>query len=897
VTGLPARGALPTGTVTFLFSDIEGSTRLAGELDPAVYRELLEQHHALLRAAFGRHAGVERGTQGDSFLVIFTDPTEAVAAAVDAQRALGASTWPDGREVRVRMGIHSGQGIAGGDDYVGIDIDRAARIAAAAHGGQVVVSDATRVLAERGLPVGVGLRDLGRHRLKDLPEPERVHQLVIDGLADDFPPLRTAGSGTSGLPPRLTSFVGRERELGELRSLVATARVLTLTGPGGTGKTSLALELARGIADDYEDGAFLVALEPVTDPGLVASAIVAALGLRDLSGRPARDRLLDNLAARRLVLILDNFEHVLEAADLVSDIAGAAPGVTILVTSRAPLRIGAEQVYPIEPLPLPSSVDTSPEAITASASVRLFVERARRALPAFRLTAENAGAVADICHRLDGLPLGIELAAARIGLLGVEGVRDRLGTSLDLPGSGMRDAPARQRTLHAVVQWSHDLLDVPARQLFASLAVFVGGCRPAELEAVCGPGMPDHADTLDAAGDLLEQSLVRSLETVDGVRFDMLETIRMDAAERFAGVPTREAIRRAHAHAYLALAAASDLEMQGRRRARAIRRLERDADNCRVALHWAVEQGEAEIALRLTMALGRFWALRGEMDEARGAVAIAMSVPGAEAPTQARMRALEGMGTLAYYTGRIDEAADLYHQQLELARSLGDRLGTADALFNLCFTRPPSETATTTAWLDEADAIYSELGDGLKQARVLWARGAGLMWAGQAGPAVESWERAYEGSRAHDDVTYESLGASSLAAIALESGRVDQAVRWYREILMLGRDMFDAAGITLALPIAAAAVAELVGPEPAATMMGAHETLTRRFGITTPPGLTEAVRQADPTRRISTALDPEAIRVAMDRGRSMGPEEAADFVLDQLRLFDVPPTMSATDPR
>ena len=437
---------MPTGTLTFLFSDIEGSTGLLESLGTATYRESLEQHQRLLRAAFAAAGGSERSTVGDSFFVVFRDASSAVAAAVAAQRALAAATWPGGMPVRVRIGLHSGEGVAGGDDYVGLDVHRAARIAAAAHGGQVLVSASTRALVQSARLADVELVDLGEHRLRGVSATERLFQLAIFGLPSTFPPPRTESVSAVHLPPRLTSFVGRDTELADLADHVVANRLVTLTGPGGSGKTSLATECARAVADQFADGAWFVALDAISDPDLVAPAILGALELRETGDRTADEQLRDNLAHRELLLLLDNFEQVLPASTLVSSILIAAPAVQVIATSRAPLHLAAEQVYPLRPLPVPHTADSidpadgqlldsaTLDALLAIPSVQLFVDRAQRVQPTFRLTPENASAVAAICDMLDGLPLGIELAAARIPLLGARGVAERLARQVAPPG-------------------------------------------------------------------------------------------------------------------------------------------------------------------------------------------------------------------------------------------------------------------------------------------------------------------------------------------------------------------------------------------------------------------------------------------------------------------------------
>ncbi len=369
------RDNLPTGTITFLASDMEGSTRLIQDVGPAAFKEILEQHNALLRGAFGAHGATERGTQGDSFLVMFSDAPSAVAAAAEAQRALAGNTWPRDAQVRVRMGLHTGLAALGGDDYVGVDVHRVARIAAAAHGGQVLVSDATRSLAESDLPSGTSLRSLGEHKLRDIARPEHVYQLVIDGLPSDFPPIATASAVAAGnLQDRLTAFIGRDRELAELGRLLDDRRLVTLTGPGGTGKTSLAVELARARAEGFADGAWFIGLESVMDPELVAASITAALGLVSSPEAPVAGQLIAYLQGRTALLVLDNFEQVLPAATLVRDLIQAAIGVKVIVTSRAPLHLSMEQEFPVAPFAIPER-GAQPEEALRNEAVRLFLER------------------------------------------------------------------------------------------------------------------------------------------------------------------------------------------------------------------------------------------------------------------------------------------------------------------------------------------------------------------------------------------------------------------------------------------------------------------------------------------------------------------------------------------
>jgi predicted ATPase/class 3 adenylate cyclase len=878
-----SRDDLPTGTVTFMFSDIEGSTELTRELDTATFRALLEQHHAIVRQAYRAHGGVERGTQGDSFLVIFRDAPSAVAAATDVQRALAVADWPGGADVRVRIGLHSGEGIRGADDYVGLDVNRAARIASAAHGGEVLVSDSTRALAGRGLPAGVELRDLGQHRLKDLDEAERLHRLVIEGLPDDFPPPRARPERAGNLPARVTSFLGRGADLEAVRGHLGDRRLVTLVGPGGTGKTALATEVARQAAADFDDGAWFVGLDGVSEPADVDSAIVAGLGLRDTSGRPAADRLADNLSGRHLLLVLDNFEHVLAAVPLVGRLLVAAPALRVLVTSRAPLHLAGEQVYPVAPLALPTGrLDDGNAGLEASPAVQLFVDRAQRVQPTFALTPENVGPIVEVCRALDGLPLGIELAAARVGLLGVTGLRERLARHLILPGLATRDAPPRQQTLTGAVAWSHDLLDPLGRTLFARLSVFVGGCRLAEAEAVCGFGSLAPDKVVDGLAALADQSLVTTSDVRGAVRFGMLDTVRTFAREQLAEVELTD-LQRRHAEAYRGLVDVAAGAFERRADMRALDRISEDWSNVRHAVAWAIEAGEHEIALGLVGPLWRFWWLRGEMQPGLATTAAALSMPGAEVPTARRMRALEALGGLRYYSGDGDGAAEAYDAQIELARQLGDVKGTADAMFNRGFTLDLARTDESRAFIDRVSDAYRAAGDETGVARTDWLRANMLMAAGRPNEARQAMEASVARFEELDDVAYVLLNAGALAMASLQTGDRQGAVRWFVLSLERNQERQDAAGIAVALPLMAAAALTLVGPEPAAIILGAYESMSRWYGIRMPYGLAQIVDLYDPWKAARTALGSVAFESALERGGAMSLTEATEFIIRTLK--------------
>ena len=491
---------LPTGTVTFLFTDIEGSTGLLQALGDR-YAAVLDEHAAIVRRAVADGGGVEVSTHGDAFFVVFASPSGAVRAAVAAQRGLASHDWSPGPPVRVRMGVHTGEGILGGDDYVGIDVHRAARVADAAHGGQVLLSDAARGLVEHALGADASLRDLGVHRLRGITDPERLHELVIEGLASDFPAPRTLDARPSNLPLQLTSFVGREEEIAEVERLLGQTRLLTLTGPGGSGKSRLALRVAAELLPRFRDGSCFVDLSPVTDPALVPAVVANALGVPEAAGRPILDGVKDHLRHRELLQVVDNFEQVAEAGPVIEELLTAAPKLRTMVTSRVVLSVRGEQEYAVPPLhvPDPERLPTGLSALGAVEAVRLFTERALAASPRFALTEQNAPVVAEITARLDGLPLAIELAATRTKVLTPEQILSRLKRRLSILTSGPRSLPERQRTLRAAIAWSYDLLDPVERRLFARLSVFSGGWGFESAEAVCDPdrartGRPRRAD-------------------------------------------------------------------------------------------------------------------------------------------------------------------------------------------------------------------------------------------------------------------------------------------------------------------------------------------------------------------------------------------------------------------
>ena len=598
----------PTGEVTFLFTDIEGSTRLVSTLGTAAWRPLLARHRTIVRDALVAHGGIENQVEGDGFFAVFADAAAATAAVADMQRALQAEPWPDGGAIRVRMGLHTGEGELDAEGaYVGHDVHRAARVGAAGHGGQVLLSEATASLVDGHLGPGLSLRSLGAHRLKDL-RPERIAQLVIEGLPADFPPIRSLDARPNNLPMELSSFVGRERELDEIRALLASTRLVTLTGPGGTGKTRLALQVAASLADEYPDGAWFVPLGSVADTDLVIPAIARAMGVGDDPSRSPIDVLATELEPKQALLVIDNLEQVRGAGSDLGELLRRAGRVRILATSRAPLRISGEQEYPVPGLPTPPDLDRlgplereqlpaairarEPEALAGFESVRLFVARGSSVKPGFAITGANAGDVAAIVAHLGGVPLAIELAAARIRFLTPAAIHERLEGRLDLPGAGAADVPERQRSLRGAIMWSHELLDAPDCRLFERLGVFMGGFDLPRAEAVAGPAADLGEDVLDGLASLVDQSLVRSDEVLGEPRFSMLEPIREYALERLEAAGSTDVVGERHARAYLALAEELAPALNGDGQRAALDRLELEHANLRAAIDWADARGQ-----------------------------------------------------------------------------------------------------------------------------------------------------------------------------------------------------------------------------------------------------------------------------------------------------------------
>ncbi|HKC18268.1 MAG TPA: adenylate/guanylate cyclase domain-containing protein [Candidatus Dormibacteraeota bacterium] len=865
---------LPTGTVTFLFTDIEGSTRLMQELGDRYVAAQVE-HHAILREAFRSGDGRELRTEGDSFFCVFESAVDGCRAAAQAQREFHRREWPGGRPIRVRIGMHTGEAPLVGDEYIGLDVHHAARVAASAHGGQVVISEATRALVVESLPAGLTVRDLGMHRLKDLSRPERLFQLVIEGAPDEFPPLRTLESTPNNLPTQLTSFVGRERDVEEARRLLQRTRVLTLTGPGGLGKTRLSLQVAADLITAFPGGVYFVPLSAVRDPDLVASAVVQSLGIPVTGNGVPEEAVNEYLKDRKVLLVLDNFEQLLpDGAPVVSRLLQASPDLKVIVSSRAALKIYGEQELALEPLRTPDlRALPSLAALSQFEAVRLFIERAVAAKHDFQVTNENAPAIAGICERVDGLPLAIELAAARIKLFSPQALLARLEKSMAVLGSGSRDLPSRQQTLQGAIAWSYEMLDEQHQRLFQRFSVFARGGSLEQAEAVCGLEL--GIDVLTGLDDLAEQSMLRRQPEYDEPRLLMLQVIREFAAEKLQASGEADAVRDRHAAAMQALAESTAPQLFGTEQKKWLDRLELDHDNFRAAFDWSLARGDARRALCLGAAFWRFWHMRGQLREGRARMEAVLAMAGARDDPRDRARGLEAAGGVAYWQGDMPGSEVYYDEALEIARSAGDARGVANALYNASFPRLVTERDVPRGrtMLEEAGPIFRSLGDDRGYAQVLWALGQSYFRMNDNPAAVEALDEAIElFARLGDRF---GLGwahyVRGYLAFRMQEPAIANEHHW--EAMRIFAEADDVSGAVLVLA-GLAGVARLTGDNlHAARLAGASEGLE----VTSGAGL-GAVVSVQQGWRPTEPLSAEEEK-AREEGRAMTLQQAIVYAL------------------
>ncbi len=733
---------------TILFTDIEGSSRL-WEREPERMAAALAGHDRLLRAAVATRNGNVVKSTGDGMLATFRDPHGALAAVIALQLALRDASATAGLPLRVRAGLHAGVVEDRDGDSFGNAVNRAARVTTAAHGGQVLATQAVAELVRDGLPDGIRLRDLGTVRLRDLLTPERVYQVEHDDLPRDFPALRTLEAIPNNLPQQLTTFIGRERELAAVKEALEGTRLLTLFGIGGVGKTRLSLQVAADVVASYPDGVWFVELAPIGDPRLVPQAVASVLGVREDAGRPIRDALLQHVHDRALLIVLDNCEHVIDAcAALVRDLLLSASGVRILASSRERFNIAGEAIHAVPPLSIPSVDDAAQAAdLGASEAVRLFVERARSIQPAFAPTARNLPAVVEICRRLDGIPLALELAAARLRALPVEEIAARVNDRFRLLASGDRTALPRQKTLRALIDWSHDLLPEVERALFRRLAVFAGGFTLDAAEAVTAGGAIAAGDVLDLLSALVDKSLV-GLDGDTG-RYAMLETVRQYAMEKLDRSGEGDALRDRHLDFYLSLVEKADVGMSPAEEAEWLERVDRVRENVLASHAWSLRAQDACLrSYRLVFAMRNHWFARGHLDLGhRLSLDTVASTPHAPAGAE-RARALWVAGQISALTARYAEAQSFLEESLAIAHAEGDRA---------------------------------------MEARVLNVLALALIGLGDAAGAAAQCERTLEIARELGDERRIAMASNALAQIRRLEGDLDRADALYRDALALCR--------------------------------------------------------------------------------------------------------------
>ena len=825
---------LPTGAaVTFLFTDIEGSTRLERAVGSAEWARLVARHDALLRSAIETAGGVVVKTEGDAFFAAFDRPADATSAAVAAQNALAAEDWPDGAMPRVRMGLHLGEGRlrhgqAPGDaeDYVGIDVNYAARIAAAGNGGQIVLSQAlVDALGPDANSGGASLVNDGLRAVKDFDDPRRLYRLVVPGAADDPRRLRTLDP-PSNLPGDLTELVGRSAEIERLGEILSSNRIVTLTGPGGSGKTRLALGVARAVRDRFPHGSWFVDLAAVRDAALLESSIASTLGVRESADRGMGEALRTHLRDRAVLLVLDNLEQLLpDAAETVAALARAAPGLRFLITSRELLRIGGERGHPVPPLDI-------------AAGVELFEARALALRPDLALTDETLGAIRAICERLQGLPLAIELAAARVRLLSPALILERLGSSLDL-ASGSRDMPERQRTLRGAIDWSHELLSEPERRLFRRLSVFAGGWTAEMALPVTDPDGALGMDVLDGLESLADKSLVRiepaGSSSGDEARFDLHPLLREYARERLEGSGDRAATDARYAATIVTLAETVSTRLFGTGGNAAIARLDLEQHNVRTALDWALANGDSETGLRLMSASWRWFQQRGRLREARALLASLLSQPWTDVGR--RITALAADGGLAYWSDDFERAKVVYDERLTLAESTGDQALIADAHYDLGFlSMIASDPAGHRDHEQLALDLYAAAGrdDGVLRARQALVLGVFLVGEYERARALEQLnESAFRAIASLDHVVADSLTLQS--AIEFQLGNPIGSWTHMVEGLRHFASNDNASGLARGLGMAAIVALTYGDAELGARIAGVTYELMREKGVMLAP--------------------------------------------------------------
>lgn len=794
---------LPDGIITFLFTDIEGSTRL-WEQDPEAMRQSLIRHDTLIEETIHQCGGlvVKPRGEGDSHFAVFTRATEAVAAAATLQQQLLSEPWHPATPIKVRIALHTGEADLRDGDYYGTAVNRCARLRSIGHGGQILLSQATYEVVRDSLPPEITLRDLGTRRLRDLQRPEQVFQMLHANLPADFPPLRCLNVLPNNLPQQLTSFVGREQEIKEVMRLLTTTRLLTLTGTGGCGKTRLALQVAAEVLEQYPDGVWFIDLAPIADPALIPQAVASVLNVKEETGRPLTETLLDFLRPKTTLLVFDNYEHLIVARDLLAGLLqNSNPTLQVLATSREILGINGEVVWRVPSLSTPSLNHLPPlESLTQYEAVRLFIERALLARSSFTITNSNAPAVAQICQRLDGIPLAIELAAARVRVLSVEQINQRLNERFRLLTGGSRTLLPRQQTLRALIDWGYNLLSEVEQILFRRLSVFVGGWTLEAAEFVCaGHGM-DEFEILDLLSALVDKSLVVLQEREEGgFRYRLLETLRQYGQEKLAAAAEKIEFEARHRSYFSDLAETAVPHLQGMDARVWLEQLELEHNNFRAVLTGYATNQETAQELQLVLRLSKFWTLRGYWAEGRQWLEKVLAKGIAQTP-ECQSTLLSDLGDLAIRQGDYDTARSLYEQCLNLQRQLADSAGIAKHVFNLgTVALCQGDYRVARSFYEESLQLQRQLGDSAGIASHLFTLGIIAENQGDYELAQSLFQESYELWESLGDQYTLAYSLNSLGSLAEKQGDYPTAQSFYQQGLDIRREMGDKQGIAYSL--------------------------------------------------------------------------------------------------
>ncbi len=876
--------SLPTGTVTFLFTDIEGSTKL-WEHYPDAMSMALARHDRLLTESIAANGGVVFKTVGDAFCAAFATAPDALMAALTSQRAIIAEPWPQDVTIRVRMALHTGTVEERDGEYFGQPLNRVSRLLGTGHGGQTLLSLACQDLVRDALPAGATLQDWGERRLKDLGRPEHVYQLLHPDLLAEFPPLRSLDNPDmpNNLPQQVTTFIGREREDAEVKTLLAQTHLLTLTGVGGTGKTRLSIQVAADLLDQFFDGVWLIELASVTDPSRVGQSIAQTLGISEEPGQRVEQTLARALKEKRLLLLLDNCEHVLGAcAGLADTLIRSCPQVKIIATSREALGIAGEQVYRLPSLSLPDpKVMQTSETLSQFEAVRLFIDRAQLVQPHFTVTNDNAPAVAAICHRIDGIPLAIELAAARVRAMTVEQLMVRLDDRFRLLTGGSRTALPRQQTLRALIDWSYDLLTEPEKVLWQRLSVFSGGWTLEAAETVCLGDDIEDWEVLDLMTSLVDKSLVLYTEAASGTgRYRLLEMVRQYGRDRLAESDSGSTVRDRHAEYYLALAKESDAQMNGPGQGAALTQLETEHDNLRAALAWSSETGDAAgatRALRLGYHLWQFWRARGHFIEGRQHLAVALTNPAAQARTEARADALNSAGILASDQGDYAAAKASHEESLAIWHELNHRSGIASSLNSLgSVALKQGELDTAKPMIEEALHVYRDTGfqPGIRSCLNSLGCIAGIQDDSET--AMRFFQECLDLDRVSGHQQAAAGSAFNLAHMVKHAGDHARAHSLYAESLTIFWEQGNLLGVAYGLAIFAIWQAEQ--PDIAARLWAASYGIRETLQVPLPPR--EQAENDVYIACVRAAMGDTAFETAWAEGQAMPLAEAVTLALE-----------------